>query len=107
MINTMAMEEETLPIIIVGFSIMMLLSFVIVISLFIKSHTIREKKAMGYFLGFLLLFSTSVLIALTVIGPPGKPSAVTSMRLAASGILWFFSMLSFLGGVLSTRQDSI
>ncbi|MCZ8537088.1 hypothetical protein M9R32_07850 [Paenisporosarcina quisquiliarum] len=96
------MEEETMGMLIGGFSIVMGLSFIVVLWLIFSKERKSFKVAYAWVLGFFVFFSLAISQALqTLRFDMNHPMASEeiSLRLGITGVLWAISMLFLLVGL--------
>ncbi|WP_052427530.1 hypothetical protein [Neobacillus niacini] len=92
----MPMEQETMGMLIGGFSIIMGITFIVVLLLLFSKKRKSFRTAYGLMIGYLIFFSWSVSQALNAISfDVNHPMASEeiSLRLGIAGILWAISML--------------
>lgn len=99
----MPMEEETMGLLIGGFSIIMGITFIVVLLLLFSKKRKAYRMAYGFVMGYLVFFSWAVSQALKAISfDVNHPMASEeiSLRLGITGILWAISMVFFVLGLL-------
>ena len=98
----MPMEEETMGMLIGGFSIVMGISFIVVLWLMFSKERKLFKVAYAWILGFFVLFSLAISQALKTLSfDTNHPMASEeiSLHLGITGVLWAISMLFLLAGL--------
>lgn len=106
------MEEETMGMLIGGFSIIMGIAFIVVLILFFSNKRKSFRLAYGSIIGYLVIFSWAVSQALNAISfDVNHPMASEeiSLRLGISGVLWVISMFFLIFGLIifsSTKNNS-
>ncbi|MFP7300393.1 hypothetical protein [Neobacillus niacini] len=99
----MPMEQETMGMLISGFSIIMGITFIIVLFLIFSKKHKSFRVAYGWIIGFLIFFSWAVSQALKAISfDVNHPMASEeiSFRLGMAGLLWVLSMVFFVLGLI-------
>jgi hypothetical protein len=92
----MPMEQETMGMLIGGFSIIMGITFIVVLLLLFSKKRKSFRMAYGLVMGHLIFLSWAVSQALNAINfDVNHPMASEeiSLRLGTAGVLWAFSML--------------
>jgi hypothetical protein len=92
----MPMEQETMGMLIVGFSIIIGFTFIIVLLLLFSKKRKPFRMAYTLVIGFLLFFGWAVIQALMAISfDVNHPMASEeiSLRLGITGVLWAISMI--------------
>lgn len=98
----MPLEEETMGLLIAGFSIVMGISFIVVLLLMFSKERTPFKVAYAWVFGFFVFFSLAIYQALqTLRFNTNHPMASEeiSLRLGITGVLWAISMLFLLLGL--------
>jgi hypothetical protein len=99
----MPMEQETMGLLIGGFSTVMGITFMIVLRMFFSKKRKSFRTAYGLIMCHLILFSLAVYQALRAISfDPYYPMASEeiSLRLAITGGLWAISMVFLILGLI-------
>lgn len=99
----MPMEQETMGLLIGGFSIIMGIAFIVVLLLLFSKKRKSFRMAYGLVVGFLVFFSWAVIQALNAISfDVNHPMATEeiSLRLGIAGVLWAISMLFLVIGLI-------
>jgi hypothetical protein len=99
----MPMEQETMGMLIVGFSIIIGFTFIIVLLLLFSKKRKPFRIAYTLVIGFLLFFSWAVSQAIKAISfDVNHPMASEeiSLRLGISGVLWAISMFFLILGLI-------
>jgi hypothetical protein len=99
----MPMEQETMGMLIGGFSIIIGITFIIVLLLLFSKKRKPFRMAYTLVIGFLLFFSWAVSQAINAISfDVNHPMASEeiSLRLGISGVLWAISMLFLILGII-------
>jgi Na+/proline symporter len=97
------MEQETMGLLITGFSIIMGISFVVVLLLLFAKRMKPYRGALGWIIGYLVVFSWATSAALKAISfDVNHPMASEeiSLRLGIAGVLWAISMFLLLFGLI-------
>jgi hypothetical protein len=100
----MPMEQETMGMLIGGFSIIMGIAFIVVLLLMFSKKRKPFRVAYGLVIGFFVFFSWAISQALNAISfDVNYPMASEeiSLRLGIAGVLWAVSMLFLLFGLIS------
>ncbi|WP_419958569.1 hypothetical protein [Psychrobacillus psychrotolerans] len=100
----MPMEQETMGMLIGGFSIIMSIAFIVVILLMFSKKRKSFRVAYGLIIGFFVFFSWAISQALNAISfDVNHPMASEeiSLRLGIAGVLWAVSMLFLLFGLIN------
>lgn len=100
----MPMEQETMGMLIGGFSIIMGIAFIVVILLMFSKKRKPFRVAYGLVIGFFMFFSWAVSQALNAITfDVNHPMASEeiSLRLGIAGVLWAVSMFFLLFGLIN------
>ncbi|WP_394190551.1 hypothetical protein [Paenisporosarcina quisquiliarum] len=100
----MPMEQETMGMLIGGFSIIMGIAFIVVILLMFSKKRKPFRVAYGLVIGFFVFFSWAISQALNAISfnvNHPMASEEISLRLGIAGVLWAVSMLFLLFGLIS------
>lgn len=99
----MPMEQETMGLLTGGFTVIMAITFIVVLSLLFLKKNRPFRVAYGFIVGFLVFFSLAIYQALQTlrfdINHP-MASEEISLRLGVAGLLWAVSMLFFVAGLL-------
>ncbi|MFS0861194.1 hypothetical protein [Fredinandcohnia sp. 179-A 10B2 NHS] len=99
----MPMEPETMGMLTSGFTVVMAITFIVVLSLFISKRNKPFRVAYGFIVGFLVVFSLAIYQALQAlrfdVNHP-MASEEISLRLGVAGLLWAISMLFLVSGLL-------
>jgi hypothetical protein len=109
----MPMEQETMGILIGGFSIIIGVTFMIVLLLLFSKKRKPFRMAYTLVIGFLLIFSLAVSQAIRAISfDVNHPMASEeiSLRLGISGVLWAISMFFLILGLIKfsfTRTTNV
>ncbi len=99
----MPMEQETMGLLIGGFSIIMGITFIVVLLLLFSKKRKAFGMAYGFVMGHLVFFSWAVSQALNAISfDVNHPMASEqiSLRLGITGVLWAISMLFLVIGLV-------
>ena len=99
----MPMEEETMGMLIGGFSIIMGIAFIVVLVLMFTKHRQQFRVAYGFILGYLLLFTWAIIHGFNAISfDVNYPMASEeiSLSLGFAGVLWAISMLLLMVGII-------
>ncbi|WP_102275287.1 hypothetical protein [Cytobacillus massiliigabonensis] len=94
----MPMEQETMGMLIGGFTIVMGIAFIVVLLLIFSKKRKSLRLAYSFVIGYLIFFSWAVKQALHAISfdvDHPMASEEISLRLGLAGILWAVSMLFF------------
>jgi hypothetical protein len=100
----MPMEQETMGMLIGGFSIIMAITFIVVLLLLFSKRGKAYRFAYGLVIGYLVFFSWAISQALSAISfDVNHPMASEeiSLRLGIAGVLWAISMLFLLFGLIN------
>ncbi|RAV12628.1 hypothetical protein [Paenibacillus contaminans] len=101
----MPMEEEVLPLLKLGFGVVMTVAFLAVIGLWF----IHKKTAFAWITAHLVLFTLSAAGFLSLLAPgrsqDGMASENNSLYIAGYGILWAVSILCLLIGLMVFATD--
>lgn len=92
----MPMEQETMGMLVGGFSIVMGITFIVVLLLLFSNKQKPFRTAFGLVIGYLVFFSWAVIRALDAISfdvSHPKASEEISLRLGITGVLWAISMV--------------
>lgn len=109
----MPMEQETMGMLIGGFSIIMGIAFIVVILLMFSKKRKPFRVAYGLVIVFFVFFSWAISQALNAISfDVNHPMASEeiSLRLGIAGVLWAVSMLFLLFGLInfsSIRKNTV
>jgi len=106
----MPMEQETMGMLIGGFSIIMGIAFIVVLLLMFSKKRKPFRVAYGLVIGFFVFFSWAISQALNAISfDVNHPMASEeiSLRLGIAGILWAVSMLFLLFDLINFSSKSI
>ncbi|WP_214483651.1 hypothetical protein [Bacillus sp. SM2101] len=98
----MPMEQETMGYLTYGFSIVMGISFIVILLLFIKRKSYR--MAYGFVLGYLVFLAWAVNLFLAAINfdfNHPMASEEVSLKLSVAGIMWVISMLFLIFGSIT------
>ena len=98
------MEQETMGMLIGGFSIIMSIAFLVVILLMFSKKRKSFRVAYGLIIGFFVFFSWAISQALNAISfDVNHPMASEeiSLRLGIAGVLWAVSMFFLLFGLIN------
>ncbi|MFE8697543.1 hypothetical protein ACFYKT_14465 [Cytobacillus sp. FJAT-53684] len=99
----MPMEQETMGMLTGGFSIVIGITFIVVILLFFSKRQKPFRMAYGLVIGYLVFFSWAVNQALNAISfdvnHPMASEEIT-LRLGVAGVLWAISMLFFVLAII-------
>ncbi|KQX50207.1 hypothetical protein GC098_07465 [Paenibacillus sp. LMG 31458] len=99
------MEQETIGMLVVGFCIVMGVSFLFVVLLWAKERKSEYRSAFGWMIAHLIIFSSAVSCFLKAISNrplhPAMASEGNSLWLGIGGVLWAISMILFLAGIVS------
>jgi uncharacterized membrane protein YagU involved in acid resistance len=99
----MPMEQETIGMLIGGFSIIMGITFIVVLLLLFSKKRKSFRMAYGLVMGHLVFFSWAVIQALNAIRfDVNHPMASEeiSLRLGFTGVLWAISMVFLVLGLI-------
>ncbi|WP_051529940.1 hypothetical protein [Anoxybacteroides tepidamans] len=99
----MPMEQETLGMLIGGFSLVMGISFIIVFRLFLSRARKPLRIVYGFILAYFIFFSSAVVKTLEAIMFDVNhlmASEEISWRLGTAGVLWAISMVFLLLGII-------
>ncbi|MDQ1002615.1 hypothetical protein QFZ28_003015 [Neobacillus niacini] len=99
----MPMEQETLGLLFGGFSIVMGITFMIVLRMLFSKKRKSFRVAYGLIMCHLILFSLAVYQALRAISFNGNhpmASEEVSLRLGMTGVLWAISMVFLILGLI-------
>ncbi|WP_240620219.1 hypothetical protein [Peribacillus acanthi] len=99
----MPMEQETMGMLIGGFSIIMGITFIVVILLLFSKKRKSYRAAYGLVIGYLVFFSWAVIRALDAISfdvSHSMASEEISLRLGITGVLWAISMAFLVLGLI-------
>ena len=105
----MPMEQETMGMLIGGFSIIMGIAFIVVILLMFSKKRKPFRVAYGLVIGFFVFFSWAFSQALNAISfDVNHPMASEeiSLRLGIAGVLWAVRMLFLLFGLINFSSIS-
>jgi hypothetical protein len=105
----MPMEQETMGMLIGGFSIIMGIAFIVVILLMFSKKRKPFRVAYGLVIGFFVFFSWAISQALNAITfDVNHPMASEeiSLRLGIAGVLWAVSMFFLLFGLINFSSIS-
>ena len=103
------MEQETMGMLIGGFSIIMSIAFIVVILLMFSKKRKPFRVAYGLVIGFFVFFSWAISQALNAITfDVNHPMASEeiSLRLGIAGVLWAVSMFFLLFGLINFSSIS-
>ena len=109
----MPMEQETMGMLKGGFSIIMGITFIVVLLLLFSKKRKSPSMAYGLMIGYLIFFSWAVSQALHAISfDVNHPMASEdiSLRLAITGILWAISMIFLVLSIIkfsSTKKTNV
>ena len=109
----MPMEEETMGMLVGGFSIIMGIAFIVVLVLMFSEKRKSYRMAYGLVVGFFIFFSWAVSQALQAISfdfNHQMASEEISLRLGIAGVLWAVSMIFLLFGLIHfsfTRKNTV
>ncbi|MRX71689.1 hypothetical protein GJU40_05810 [Bacillus lacus] len=99
----MPMEQETMSMLVGGFSIIMGITFIVVLILLFSKKRKSFRMAYGLVIGYLVFFSWAVIRALDAIRfdvSHPKASEEISLRLGITGVLWAISMVFLVLGLI-------
>lgn len=109
----MPMEQETMGMLIGGFSIVMVIAFIVVLLLMFSKKRKPFRVSYGLVIGFFVFFSwamSQVLNAIRFDVNHPMASEEISLRLGIAGALWAVSMLFLLLGLIkfsSIRKNTV
>lgn len=109
----MPMEQETMGMLIGGFSIIMSIVFIVVILLMFSKKRKSFRVSYGLIIGFFVFFSWAISQALNAISfEVNHPMASEeiSLRLGIAGVLWAVGMFFLLFGLInfsSIRKNTV
>jgi hypothetical protein len=109
----MPMEQETMSILIAGFSIIMGIALIVVVLLMFSKNRKPYRAAYGLIIGFFVFFSLTIIQAFKAISfnvNHPMASEEISLRLVIAGVLWGISMVFLLGGLIkfsSVRKNPL
>ena len=109
----MPMEEETMGMLVSGFSIIMGIAFIVVFLLLFSKTRKPFRVAYGLVIGFFVLFSWAVTKALQALSFDVNhlmASEEISLLLGTAGVLWAVSMVFLLFGLIhfsSNRKNTV
>lgn len=102
-VKNMPMEQETMGLLIGGFSIVMGITFIVVLLLLFSKKLKSFRTAYGLVIGHLVIFCWAVSQALNAISfDVNHPMASEeiSLRLGITGVLWAISMVFLVLGLI-------
>lgn len=105
----MPMEEETMGMLVGGFSIIMGIAFIVVLLLMFSKKRKPFRMAYGLVVGFFIFFSWAINQALNAISfnvNHPMASEEISLHLGIAGVLWGVSMLFLLLGLINFSSTS-
>ena len=99
----MPMEQETMGMLIGGFSIIMGIAFIVVLILMFSKKRQSFRVAYAYVIGYFSLFTwatSHILNAISFVLNHPMASEEISLSLGITGVLWAISMLFLLVGII-------
>ena len=102
----MPMEQEVFPLLVWGFSVFMVFSLITVITLRIRYK--RYKHAYNLFIAHFVIFSfagIALLNAFKVNPTTSMASEDASMLIGSAGLLWAFSIICLLAGMVKFKTE--
>lgn len=109
----MPMEQETMGMLIGGFSVIIGIAFIVVLVLMLSKKRQPFRSANAFVIGFLVLFTWAISHALKAISfdiNHPMASEEISLSLGFAGALWAISMLFLLVGIIkfsSTQKSTV